>query len=88
MLIRCQLRSPPYAGARDALARAGSRGNNQAAPHAATRVLTGLIALIVVVAAASAAGAPDGSITRRASGQQRKADVLAAVSTVLDGGTP
>jgi thioredoxin-like negative regulator of GroEL len=30
----------------------------------------------------------DGSITRRACGQQRKADVLAAVSSVLDGGTP
>lgn len=32
--------------------------------------------------------AADGSIARRASGQPRKADVLAAVSSVLDGGTP
>jgi thioredoxin-like negative regulator of GroEL len=32
--------------------------------------------------------AADGSIAQRASGQPRKADVLAAVSGVLDGGTP
>jgi thioredoxin-like negative regulator of GroEL len=32
--------------------------------------------------------AADGSIVRRASGQPRKADVLAAVSSVLDGGAP
>jgi thioredoxin-like negative regulator of GroEL len=31
--------------------------------------------------------AADGSIARRASGQPRKADVLAAVSSVLDGGS-
>jgi thioredoxin-like negative regulator of GroEL len=30
--------------------------------------------------------APDGSIAGRASGQPRRADVLAAVSSVLDGG--
>jgi thiol-disulfide isomerase/thioredoxin len=29
---------------------------------------------------------PDGTIARRASGQQRRADVVAAVSGVLDGG--
>jgi thioredoxin-like negative regulator of GroEL len=32
--------------------------------------------------------AADGSVVRRASGQPRKADVLAAVSSVLDGGAP
>ena len=32
--------------------------------------------------------AADGSIAQRASGQPRQADVLAAVSSVLDGGTP
>jgi thioredoxin-like negative regulator of GroEL len=32
--------------------------------------------------------AADGSIAKRASGQPRKADVLAVVSSVLDGGAP